>query len=178
MGRVLAHLERLERELVGRTPHQLVGPPSLHAGVLRGGTAPSVYAARCRLEIERRMLPSETEAQVVGEIAAIVEHLAAADSTFRASVQPFLTRGGFEVAPTAPIVSAVSGAWSGVMGRPPRFVGMPYWMDAALLSQAGVETVVVGPAGDGAHADVEWVNLQSVERTAEIIACAAISYCG
>ena len=34
-------------------------------------------------------------------------------------------------------------------------------MDSALLRAAGVETVVIGPAGTGAHAGVEWVDLDS-----------------
>jgi acetylornithine deacetylase len=51
------------------------------------------------------------------------------------------------------------------------------WMDAALLAAAGVETVVIGPAGAGAHADEEWVDLESVAQLAEILAETAVAYC-
>jgi acetylornithine deacetylase len=51
-------------------------------------------------------------------------------------------------------------------------------MDAALLQEAGVETVVCGATGAGAHADVEWVELESVIQLAEILAEAALEYCG
>jgi acetylornithine deacetylase len=51
-------------------------------------------------------------------------------------------------------------------------------MDASLLDAAGVDTVVMGPAGGGAHAAVEWVDLASVARLAEILARAATEYCG
>jgi acetylornithine deacetylase len=50
-------------------------------------------------------------------------------------------------------------------------------MDAALLQAAGVATVVYGPRGAGAHADVEWVDLGSVYQLAEVLAEAAIAYC-
>ena len=50
-------------------------------------------------------------------------------------------------------------------------------MDAALLQAAGVETVVCGAAGTGAHADVEWVDLESVIQLGEILAEAALDYC-
>ena len=50
------------------------------------------------------------------------------------------------------------------------------WMDAALCQAAGIDTVVFGPAGTGAHADVEWVDLASVTRTAEVLAQAAVRY--
>jgi acetylornithine deacetylase len=44
MGRFLARLDRLEQELRARPRHPLVGPPSLHAAVIRGGTGTSTYA--------------------------------------------------------------------------------------------------------------------------------------
>lgn len=178
MGRVLARLDALERELRTSPPHPLVGPPSLHAPVIHGGTGTSTYAARCRLEIERRMVPGETEAGVVGQIRAITDALAAEDPTFRAEVRPFLTRGSFETSPEAPVARAVRAAAEGVRGRPPEVFGAPFWMDAALMAEKGIETVVFGPTGEGAHAEVEWVELDSVVETAEILARAAADYCG
>jgi acetylornithine deacetylase len=51
-------------------------------------------------------------------------------------------------------------------------------MDAALLAEAGIETVVIGPTGAGAHAATEWVDLDSVEKLADILARSAIGFCG
>jgi acetylornithine deacetylase len=51
-------------------------------------------------------------------------------------------------------------------------------MDAALLADAGIETVVIGPTGAGAHAAREWVELDSVERVAAILAETAVRFCG
>jgi acetylornithine deacetylase len=178
MGRFLGRLEELERELRRRPAHPLVGPPSLHAGVLRGGSAPSIYAALCHLEVEWRTVPGETEASCVAELQAIADRLAAADPTFQARVRPLLTRGAFEVARDALLVQAVAAAATAVRGQAPAFLGHSFWMDAALLAAAGVETVVIGPAGAGAHADVEWVDLDSVHRLAGILARTAVTVCG
>lgn len=178
MGRFLGRLEELEQELRRRPAHPLAGPPSLHAGVLRGGSAPSVYAARCRLEVERRTVPGETEASCRAELQTIADRLAAADPTFQARVRPLLTRDAFEVAQDAPVVQAVATAAAEVRGRRPAFMGHSFWMDAAILAAAGVETVVIGPAGAGAHADVEWVDMDSVHRLAAILARTAVSVCG
>ena len=101
MGRFLARLDELEQELRTRPAHPLVGPPSLHAGVLEGGSGASIYAARCRLEIERRTIPGETERRVVQEIREIVDRIADSDGTFHADVRPTLSREPFEVAPEA-----------------------------------------------------------------------------
>src|SRR5688572_2026319 len=177
MGRYLARLEALERELRARTPHPLVGPPSLHAALLNGGSGLSTYAERCTLQIERRTIPGETEAQVAAELQALANALKAEDPSFEARVRPFFVREPFEVAPETAIVGAVDRAARAVLGRAPRHHGQTPWMDSALLASAGVETVVFGPAGAGAHAAVEWVDFESVVEVARILVGAAEEYC-
>jgi acetylornithine deacetylase len=178
MGRLMVQLEALERSLRASPPHPLLGPPSLHAPVLRGGTGTSTYAARCRLEIERRTLPGETEERVVAEIREITDRLAAADPSFRATVRPLLSRPAFELPPDAPIAEVVRRAATAVLGRPPAEVGVAYWMDAALLAAAGIPTAVLGPSGAGAHAAEEWVEVESVARVAEVLVRAGEEWCG
>jgi acetylornithine deacetylase len=177
MGRFLAELDRLEQDLRSREGHRLVGPPSLHAALLAGGTALSAYAARCKLQIERRTIPGETEAQVLSELQAIIERLSAADPTFQATVNPFFVRGAFEVAEDVDIVQTLRQTATEVSGRMPSLVGKTAWMDSAFLSAAGVETVVMGPRGTGAHADEEWVEIDSVAEMALILAKTAATYC-
>jgi acetylornithine deacetylase len=178
MGRVLQGLETLERELRLRRPHALVGPPSLHASLLKGGTELSTYAARSVLGIERRTVPGETEAQAAAEVQAILDRLAAADPTFRATCRVLLTREPFEVAAEAPLVAAVRRALTSRRGAAPRLIGQPWWTDTALLAAAGAEALLVGPTGAGAHAEEEWVEMGSLARLAEILTDVAVDYCG
>lgn len=177
MGRFLAQLDSLEQQLRNRPGHPLVGPPSLHAALLKGGTELSAYAAHCSLKIERRTIPGETEAQVVAELQDLIDQLAAADPAFKAQVTPFFTRDPFEVSPEAGLVAVVERAAAKVLGRTPARIGETFWADAALLSAAGVETIMIGPLGAGAHAIEEWVDLQSVVDLAHLLAEAAIDYC-
>jgi acetylornithine deacetylase len=176
MGRFLARLEDLERELRSRPPHPLLGPPSLHAGVLAGGTGASIYAAESRVEIERRTIPGETEVGVVAEIVRLLDALAGEDPSFRGEAKALLTREPFETAPDGAVARAVTAAATQVLGRSPPVVGMSYWMDAAVFHAAGIDTVVIGPTGSGAHAVAEWVDVSSVLRLAEILRVAAIRY--
>jgi len=178
MGRFLARLDRLEQELRARPPHPLVGPPSLHAPLLRGGTELSTYAAACRLGIERRTVPGETEAGVQAEIEVLVQEATVVDPSFQAAVRCLLARNAFEVSPEASIVKTVRAAATGRLGRAPALIGKPFWMDSAILADAGVETVIIGPIGGGAHTAEEWVDLQSLEDLAGILAAAAVEYCG
>jgi acetylornithine deacetylase len=177
MGRFLAELDRLETRLRTGPAHALVGPPSLHAAMLRGGTGLSTYAAACTLQIERRTIPGETDQEALAQIQEIVARLAARDATFGATVRPFFARRPFEVSPDAAIVKTLADAARTVLGRAPSFVGDSPWMDAALLSAAGIETVVMGPVGSGEHSIEEWVDIASVCRMAEILARTAAAYC-
>jgi acetylornithine deacetylase len=161
MGRFLTKLDALEQELRARPPHPLVGPPSLHAAAIAGGSGWSTYAAECVLRIERRTIPGESVEQVEREIRAL-----GADD-----VRVVLAREPFEVARDAAIVERVRAAGGG------DFMGDTPWMDAALLSAAGIETVVIGPHGAGAHSAEEWVDLDSTARFAEILRDAARAYC-
>jgi acetylornithine deacetylase len=177
MGRFLAELDQLEQTLRQRAGHPLVGPPSLHAAILQGGTTLSAYADRCRLQIERRTIPSETANQVVAEIQAIIDRLTKADPTFQATVHAFFSRDSFEVSPDTSIVQALAQAAGQVLDKQPSFVGQTPWMDSAILAAAGIETVVMGPNGAGAHAVEEWVELDSVANFALILARTALAYC-
>jgi acetylornithine deacetylase len=55
-----------------------------------------------------------------------------------------------------------------VLGAEPETVGVSFWADSALLAAAGIPTVLFGPVGEGAHAEVEWVDVESLERCVEI----------
>jgi acetylornithine deacetylase len=178
MGKFLSGLAGLERDLRARDPHPLVGPPSLHAAMLQGGSGLSTYAATSKVQIERRTIPGETETLAIAEIQAIVDALTRTDPHFHATVRCFFSRDPFEVSPGAGIVRCLDRAAAKVRGKPPKHIGDTPWMDAALLQAAGVETVVCGATGAGAHADEEWVDLESVVTLAEMLAETAIEYCG
>lgn len=178
MGRLLARLDRLASELPSRPAHPLAGPPSLHAAEVRGGTGWSTYADRCTLRLERRTVPGESPDAAVAEVQALVDALAAEDPTFHASVRLVLARPPWEADASAPIVAAVETAAAAVLGHAPRRAGAPYWMDAALIGAAGIDAVVIGADGGGAHTPEEWTDLASVHRLAEIVAGAVVGFCG
>jgi acetylornithine deacetylase len=182
MGRVLGEVAALERDLRRRPADTLVGPPSLHVGTLAGGTGWSTYAARAVAGVERRTVPGETADAALAEIEALLAELRAGpdlapETGLRASARIALAREPFEADAGSPLVRAIEGAATNVLGRAPDRIGVAYWMDAALLGAAGIETAVIGPAGAGAHEVEEWVDLHACVLLAEILARAAITFC-
>jgi acetylornithine deacetylase len=177
MGPVLTGLADLDRELRSRPGHPLLGPSSVHASLIGGGQELSTYPARCLLSIERRTIPGETIAEIEGQIAAILAEAGAVDSSFQAEQRTLLVRDPFSVGLDQPIVDLARRHLTRATGRDPEIVGAGGWMDSAFLAAAGIPTVIFGPDGEGAHADVEWVDLVSATRTAEALIGIIAEFC-
>jgi acetylornithine deacetylase/succinyl-diaminopimelate desuccinylase-like protein len=62
-------------------------------------------------------------------------------------------------------------------GYDPQILGWNGWMDSAFLAAAGIPTVILGPDGEGAHADVEWVDVPSATRTANVLIGIIAEFC-
>jgi acetylornithine deacetylase len=165
MGHVLVGIERLDGTLRAHASHPLLGSGSIHASLIEGGQEYSSYPERCLLRGERRTIPGETHELVEKELEELIDGL---DATV---ALPF-SREPFEVGETEPVVEAVRRA-SGKSG----VVGVGFWADSALLGAAGIPTVVFGPRGEGAHAAVEWVELDSLERCLDVYLAVAQDVC-
>ena len=177
MGGVLVGLAELDRALRAAPSHPLLGSGSVHASLIAGGQELSSYPERCRLSVERRTVPGETQQSVEAEMWALLHRLAAADPAFAATARTTMAREPFEVAEQEPIVTTLRACARKALGRAPAIVGATGWMDAALLAAAGIPTVIFGPGGEGAHAAVEWVDLDTVEQCAAILLATIDEFC-
>ncbi len=178
MGGVLVELEKLDQKLRARPTHPLLGSGSIHASLIKGGQELSSYPERCVLSVERRTIPGESPEQAEAELNRITYGLREADPAFKAVVRRGLDRSPLETAEDSDIAKAVQAAAAKVLGQPAPIAGVPFWTDAAVLSQAGIPSLLFGPAGAGAHADEEWVDLESVRACAQVYLSAAIDVCG
>jgi acetylornithine deacetylase len=110
---------------------------------------------------------------VEGELQAILDRLRDDDPTFEAVQRTTLVRPPLETSLDEPIAQASLKALGDVDG-----IGVAFWADSALIAAAGVPTVIFGPGGEGAHADVEWVDLAQLDRCAEALTAVIDSFCG
>ena len=165
MGGVLVALEKLDQKLRSSHAHPLLGTGSVHASLIEGGQEYSSYPARCVLVGERRTIPGETPELVARELQELLGALEGS-SRIRLSRPPFETRREESI---VRLVCEAVGTTD--------VVGVGFWADSALLSGAGIPTVLFGPSGEGEHAVVEWVDLASVERCAALYLAVAQSFC-
>ncbi|MBL8131374.1 MAG: M20/M25/M40 family metallo-hydrolase [Anaerolineae bacterium] len=176
MGRLVAFIERLERDIFPRQVHPLLGRTSVHASAISGGLGLSTYPDACTLQVEHRLLPDDSPDALLALWQAEIDRHHAADPAFEASVALDLTRPGYGIAPDAPIVETLGGAIRSMTGAAPEFWGMPAWLDSAIIGRAGTPTAIYGPRGAGMHGAEEYVEVESVIRCARVIAAAAAGW--
>ncbi len=177
MGKVLVELEALDRSLRSGPRHPLLGSGSLHASLITGGQELSSYPDRCLLSVERRTVPGETRELVEQQIGAILDRVATDDPQFQASMKTMLVQQPFEIVEDAPVVQTLLRQATRILGDRPAIGGAFGWMDSALLAAAGIPTVIFGPGGDGAHAVVEWSDLDQLQRCADVLIATIEEFC-
>ena len=177
MGKVLVALDAHDRAMRANPTHALLGSGSLHASLIRGGEEISMYPAHCQLQVERRTIPGETLESVEAETQDILDEIAAADPDFNARVRATFARSPYHIEPTHPLGQQLKRIAEARLGRAVSLIGSSWWMDSALFGEAGIPTVVLGPAGAGAHAIEEWVDLASVERCRDIYIDLIADFC-
>ena len=172
---ILAALSDLNERLASRR-HPRLGPGTLHASLISGGSEESTIPGSCVLTFERRTLPGETATDVERDVTDLIARCRRADPDLIGTHRTILVREPFEVPETAPIVTAVGDAATDVLGRA-ELGGVSYWADAAFISAAGIPTVLFGPSGDGAHAEVEWVSLDATVACTRTLTLVAERFC-
>ncbi len=173
MGRVLAGLESVDRELQARPPHRLVGTASLHASIIEGGREWSTYPDRCRLRLERRTVTGENGESSLLEVERLLDALRAQDPTLEASAELLFARPAYEVPSGHPLPAAMTRA-AAAAGASSNVVGMSFWTDAAILGSAGTPCVLFGPGGAGLHSPDEHVRLADVVCCRDALAMLAL----
>ena len=148
--------------LLRKRRHPLLGAGTVNIGGIFGGIQPNIVPDHCAITIDRRTLPGETDAGVRNEIAAFLKRkgLHARISSTKLAPAPPL-----ETDPNLPLVRRFL-EFTG-QKRP---AGADFFCDAAILSAAGIPSVIFGP-GDiaQAHTTAEWISLASLERGKDLL---------
>ncbi len=174
-GVVLTAVAVLHERLQARNAHPLLGQGAVHASLISGGQEISSYPASCAIDVERRLLPSESIATWEAELADLTG-LVAPPATADYEV-PF-SRFPLQVSPDELIVTALVDAATDVLAVAPTVGGVPYWTDAALLAEASIPAVVYGPGGGGIHSHKEWVDLPTMDVCERTLVRLIDRWCG
>ena len=142
-------------------------------------SVPSYAAVRVYLQF----LPEENVRAVIRQLRTSLKEFERNDAFFRLHriqwkpvVNPPLL--GHELKADHPWTQCMIKSASGCLGRKPVVTAAPYPCDAFLLDREGIPTLLFGPRGAGAHNPDEYVEIDSVIKTSEVLLTAALEWCG
>lgn len=151
MAWIVAELERLRRRLEEKR-HPLLGPASLNVGLVAGGTVPNMVPSLARLQVDRRLIPGETQEAALAEFGDVLSRLRTERPGSDATLRQSLWWPGYVLDPDAPVIGLAARAFEAVAGRPARISGKDAGTDASWINTlAGIPVVMFSP-GEGHRA--------------------------
>ena len=173
-GHFLAELDHYALRLQESRPESSVGPPTIHASLIKGGEEASSYPANCSITLERRTIVGETESSVEDEIREMLEDIRKRVDGFSFSLRVTASRPALDKPEDSSFCDLVCEEIGIAMGKPPTVKAEPYWTDCALLAAEKIPALLWGPIGEGLHAKEEWADVESIR----IVAKALTAICG
>jgi acetylornithine deacetylase/succinyl-diaminopimelate desuccinylase-like protein len=157
IARIVDFLETDYAAQLRKRKHKLLGAATVNVGTIGGGTQPNIVPDFCKISVDRRTLPDETDAKVKSEIAAFLRAKKLSAKISSAKLAPALP---LETNFKLPLVQKFMKCAGQTKPH-----GVHFFCDAAILSAAGIPSVVFGP-GDIAqgHTADEWISLAELER--------------
>jgi acetylornithine deacetylase/succinyl-diaminopimelate desuccinylase family protein len=171
-GRVVEAIRQLHDGLASRR-HPLLGPGSWSVGLIEGGTGTAMVPDRCRISVDRRLLPDESGEDAQAQIDDAMASLDLGADGLAAHTELLMEIPSFEVEPAHDLVQGVLRASvdAGALERP--VAGWTAACDGGyLMRYAGIPTVVLGPGSvvEQAHRPDESVAIAEVEVAARAYA--------
>jgi acetylornithine deacetylase/succinyl-diaminopimelate desuccinylase family protein len=169
--RIVEGVRRLHEAAAAHT-HPLLGPAGWSVGVIRGGTGTAMVPDRCRISIDRRLLPGQSGEDARDEVAALL-------AEFDASAELLMEIPSFEIPVDHPLASAARQATQDAGGPDREAAGWTAACDGGyLMRDTGIPTVVLGPGSviGQAHRPDESVAIAEVVQAARAYALIALRH--
>ena len=147
----------------------MVGVPTCNIGVIEGGSTANAVPDSCAIKIDRRMIPGEDPANVIGELRAVIESIDLEPAT--AAIGDFVYSRWFDSALATEYAGAFMDCVREQLDDDPGPIGYLPGSDAKhLMDLARGDMIIFGPGSyEVAHAADEHVELADFEATTAIL---------
>ncbi|WJS86902.1 acetylornithine deacetylase [Paracoccus sp. TOH] len=171
----VAGLQARQEELAhagARDPAYDIPYSTIHAGLMRGGTALNIVPNRCEIDFEIRNIVADDPAAILADIAADAEAIAAPHRArfpdARIEIAEVSAYPGLETPETAPVVRLLRRLTRG----PEPTIKVAFGTEGGLFQQdLGMSTAICGPGFmDQGHKPDEFVSLDQLARCDRMLA--------
>ncbi|KAI6912266.1 hypothetical protein D0869_00518 [Hortaea werneckii] len=176
-GHFLAELDRYALRLRESNAESTMGPPTIHASLIKGGEEASSYPAVCSITLERRTIFGETPEMVEQQVRSILERIAREVEGFSFDIKVIASRPPYQSPRDSEFLSLVCDKVGKAIDRTPTVDAVTYWTDCALIAEKGIPALLWGPIGEGLHAKREWADINSIRTVAGTLTSIAASFC-
>ena len=176
---MLPIIERLQLDAhqLQNTHHPLLGHATCNIGVIKGGIQINFVPDHCEIEIDRRLLPHETPFEIWEHYRNLVDEVMEHHPGIQAELlPPLLTDSPLSTDPDDHAVSTISQVLAS-HHLPAEPGGVPFCSDASKFGNLGIPSLIFGPGSiDQAHAAIEYVECEQVQKAVEIYRDFAINF--
>ena len=166
-GRVIDAIAARNAELAA-VEHPWVEAETYFLGEVHGGDFYNRFPTECRLVGTRRWAPGNTLEAVEAEFRELLAPIAA-ETGCSIELDLRLVRGAYSIDPEHELSRALRAGYADVTGSELPLTGIKVVADAAVFQgEAAIPTVYHGPAGSGAHADVEFMPVDELVRATRV----------
>ena len=166
-GRVIEAIAARNAELA-TTEHPWVGAETYFLGEVHGGDFYNRFPNECRLIGTRSWAPGNTLDAVEEEFLELLDPIAA-ETGCSIELDLKLVRGAYSIDPEHELSRALRAGYRDVTGTELPVTGIKVVADGAVFQgEASIPTVYHGPAGTGAHGDIEFVPVAELVRATQV----------
>ncbi len=166
---VALEVEKLHEELQGIVD-PLFGSPAVSANVIQGGDQVIIIADTCHLQVDRRLLPGETDATAEAEFHTILERMKARYPVLTTEITDLgMGKKPSVIDRCSLLAVSLRESIKEVSGKDAVDQGFSGGTDMTFLMDAGVPTIIYGPGSlKHAHTADEFIPLIEIEEAARV----------
>lgn len=130
------------------TPHELLAPPSMNLGTIRGGVKTNVVPDWCEATVDLRTVPGQDHEAIIREVRDLAAELESTTPDLRLEVHTGNNMPPIETPLGHPLIRHAAHAVGEVVGREARVRGATYYTDGGMWVDAKIPMVIFGPGDD------------------------------